>query len=59
VLEELTIASLPCSDGYSTTLPTMSLTIPQGALAIKAKHQFLFFEHFPSQQKAVFSGVDN
>ena len=46
MFEELTIASLPCSDGYSSTLQTISLTRPQGALAIKAKHQFLFFEHF-------------
>ena len=46
MFEELTIASLPCSDGYSTTLKTISLTRPQGALAvIKVKHQFLFFEH--------------
>ena len=53
-------SALICSNGYSTTLPTISLTILQGTLAIKAKHQFLFFEHFPSQQKTVFSwGVDD
>ena len=52
VFEELAIASLPCSDSYSTTLQTISLTRPQGALFIKVK-QFLFFEHFPSQQFSV------
>ena len=51
MFEELTIASQPCSDGYSTTLQTISFTRPRGALAIKAKHQFLFFEHFPSQRR--------
>ena len=43
MFEEPTLASVPCTDGYSSTLQTISLTIPQGALAIKAKHQFFFF----------------
>jgi len=33
----------------------ISMTRPLCAPAIKAKHQFLSFEHLPSQQKTVFS----
>ena len=57
----LTIASLPCSNDYSSTfVQVISMTRPLCAPAIKAKHQFLLsFERFASQQKTVFSwGVD-
>jgi len=57
----LTIASLPCSNDYSSTfVQVISMARPLCAPAIKAKHQFLLsFERFASQQKTVFSwGVD-
>jgi len=46
VFEELKIASLPCSDGYFTTLQTISLTIPQGALHLRPYINFYFLNIF-------------
>jgi len=45
--------------GYSTTLQTIFLTRPQGALAIKAKDQFFVFLTFSFTTEDSSWGVDD